>query len=187
MSAWWQFKALIRKNMQTLKRSIFMTLMEIFYPIILMIICYLIKLAFDSTKVTWEEEDGLDNYLISKGNFGFDYEIYPYLSVFSNLYKERRIGEFPDVHFNDYFSLLCHLNSHLCPAEASKPTIEAKIKNIFTKLSPGYGVWKYIDPLEETHDIGVSTIAGLPLKPITMICYNRFVIAFVGFREDEEL
>ena len=87
MSAWWQFKALIRKNMQTLKRSIFMTLMEIFYPIILMIICYLIKLAFDSTKVTWEEEGGLDNYLISKGNFGFDYEIYPFLTLFNQLFK----------------------------------------------------------------------------------------------------
>ena len=92
MSAWWQFKALIRKNMQTLKRSIFMTLMEIFYPIILMIICYLIKLAFDSTKVTWEEEGGLDNYLISKGNFGFDYQVYPYLTVFSQLLENS-----PDV------------------------------------------------------------------------------------------
>jgi len=48
-------------------------------------------------------------------------------------------------------------------------------------------VWKYIDPLEETHDIDVSTIAGLPVKPITMICYNRFVIAFVGFKETDEL
>ena len=186
MSAWWQFKALIRKNMQTLKRSIFMTLMEIFYPILLMIICYLIKLAFDSTKVTWEEEGGLDNYLISKGNFGFDYEIYPYLSVFSNLYKERRIGQFPSsVDFNQYFTLLCRISPHLCPADQT--TIKTKIEHIFNTLSPGYGVWKYIDPLEETHDISVSTIAGLPLKPITMICYNRFVIAFVGFTEDSDL
>ena len=87
--------------------------------------------------------------------------------------------------FDKYFNLLCEISPHLCPVDQT--TIKTKIEHIFNTLSPGYGVWKYIDPLEETHDIGVSTIAGLPLKPITMICYNRFVIAFVGFREDEEL
>ena len=168
--------------MQTLKRSIFMTLMEIFYPIILMIICYLIKLAFDSTKVTWEEEGGLDNYLISKGNFGFDYEIYPYLTIFNELKKRGLISGTSDA---QYFPLLCQNYPFLCPADQT--TIQTKIEHIFNTLSPDYGVWKYIDPLEETHDIGVSTIAGLPLKPITMICYNRFVIAFVGFTEDSDL
>ena len=187
MSAWWQFKALIRKNMQTLKRSIFMTLMEIFYPIILMLICYLIKLAFDSTKVTWEEEGGLDEYLISKGNFGFDYHIYPYLTIFNQLFKDGKVGDISNLDFAKYFTLLCQINSQLCPNEENKATIQTKIYNILTKLSPNDGVWKYIDPLEETHDINVSTIAGLPVKPITMICYNRFVIAFVGFKETDEI
>ena len=27
---------------------------------------------------------------------------------------------------------------------------------------------------------------GLPLKPITMICYDRFKIAFVGFKQTDE-
>ena len=105
MSAWWQFKALIRKNMQTLKRSIFMTLMEIFYPIILMLICYLIKLAFDSTKVTWEEEGGLDEYLISKGNFGFDYNVYTHLTIFTQLLKNGAVGQYPNFNFNNLFQL----------------------------------------------------------------------------------
>ena len=182
MSAWWQFKALIRKNMQTLKRSIFMTLMEIFYPIILMIICYLIKLAFDSTKVTWEEEGGLDNYLISKGNFGFDYEIYPYLTMFNELKNRGVISGTSENDFNKLFAYFPDLTD-----VDKKTDIKNKIIRILTTLSPESGVWKYIDPLEETHDIPVSTIAGLPVKPITMICYNRFVIAFVGFSEDEVL
>ena len=92
MSAWWQFKALMRKNILTLKRSIFMTLMEIFYPIILMLICYLIKLAFDSTKVTWEDEEGLEQYLINKGNFGVDYNIYSHLMILFNLQKNNVIS-----------------------------------------------------------------------------------------------
>ena len=188
MSAWWQFKALIRKNMQTMKRSIFMTLMEIFYPIILMIICYLIKLAFNSTTIKWEEEDGLDNYLISKGNFGFDYNVYAHLTVFTQLYKKGLVGTPPNFDFDFFFSYLCQASSPLClEDEASKQLIKSRITNILMTLSPSEGVWKYLDPLEETHDIGVSTIVGLPVKPITMICYNRFVIAFVGFKEDSEL
>ena len=188
MSAWWQFKALIRKNMQTMKRSIFMTLMEIFYPIILMIICYLIKLAFNSTTIKWEEEDGLDNYLISKGNFGFDYNVYAHLTVFTQLYKKGLVGTPPNFDFDFFFNYLCQANSPLCiEDEASKQLIKSRITTILSTLSPSEGVWKYLDPLEETHDIGVSTIVGLPVKPITMICYNRFVIAFVGFKEDSEL
>ena len=67
MSAWWQFRALIRKNLLTLKRSIFMTLMMIFYPIILMLVGYLVEKAFSSKKYTWEGEGDLDKYLIDKG------------------------------------------------------------------------------------------------------------------------
>ena len=67
-----------------------MTLIEIFYPIGLMLVCYLIKLAFDSTKVTWEDEEGLEQYLVNKGNFGFDYGIYEHLAdiLFSEGNKE---------------------------------------------------------------------------------------------------
>ena len=105
MSAWWQFRALIRKNMLTLKRSVFMTLMEIFYPIILMILCYLIKLAFNSTKTTWEDEGSLKEYLIDKVNFGFDYTIYPYLMAYNTFVKNGNIQSVSDsVSFEASFS-----------------------------------------------------------------------------------
>ena len=68
-----------------------MTLMEIFYPIILMILCYLIKLAFNSTKTTWEDEGSLKEYLIDKGNFGFDYTIYPYLMAYNTFVKNASL------------------------------------------------------------------------------------------------
>ena len=102
MSAWWQFKALMRKNILTLKRSIFMTLMEIFYPIGLMLVCYLIKLAFDSTKVTWEDEEGLEQYLVNKGNFGFDYSVYTHLTLFTKLRKDGVIPTTTDI-FDDKY------------------------------------------------------------------------------------
>ena len=166
MSAWWQFKALMRKNILTLKRSIFMTLMEIFYPIILMLICYLIKLAFDSTKVTWEDEEGLEQYLINKGNFGFDYSIYSYLIDFNQKLKDQPSGTTASSYLPNF------INDNVPPADQASVT--SKLTNILQNLSPGSGVWKYIDPLEEIHNIDVSTIAGLPAKPLTMICINRF-------------
>ena len=178
MSAWWQFKALIRKNILTLKRSILMTLMEIFYPIILMLVCYLIKLAFNSTKVTWEDEGSLEEYLIDKGNFGFDFNVYPHLIMFNQLLKNGGLGNNPLQYFNNYFNII---------GKPPDPDLIGRIQNILTNLEPSEGVWKYIDPLEETHDISVSTIVGLPVKPITMICYNRFIIAFVGFEENDPI
>ena len=181
MSSWWQFKALIRKNMLTLKRSILMTLMEIFYPILLMIVCYLIKLAFNSTKITWADEGSLEEYLIDKGNFGFDYNVYAHLTMFNQLFKSGALGEEPLGAFENYFKMMNIEDSSI------KNMIRTRILNIQMNLSPDTGVWKYIDPLEETHDIDVSTIAGLPVKPITMICYNRFTIAFVGFNENDPL
>ena len=83
MSAWWQFRALIKKNALTLKRSIFMTLMEIFYPIILMFVGYLVKNSFSTKRYDWVEEGAMDNYLIDKGNFGLDYNIYPHMAGYN--------------------------------------------------------------------------------------------------------
>ena len=143
MSAWWQFRALIRKNLLTLKRSIFMTLLEIFYPIILMLVGYLVKHnAFSSQKFTWEGEGTMPEYLIDKGNLGLDYSIY----------------------------------TNLPSSASSAPS-----------GTVGSGIWKYIDPLGKEHPTTLTTFHGLPLKPLTTICYNRFTIAFVGFKETDEL
>ena len=83
-----------------------MTLMEIFYPIVLMVLCYIIKLAFDSTKITWEEEGNLDEYLISKGNFGFDYKVYAHLTMFNQLMKSGRLGQDQLQFFSNYFQIM---------------------------------------------------------------------------------
>ena len=190
MSAWWQFRALIRKNMLTLKRSVFMTLMEIFYPIILMILCYLIKLAFNSTKTTWEDEGSLKEYLIDKGNFGFDYTIYPYLMAYNTFVKNENIQPVSaSVSFETSFSDFVNKFNYAYPdKEITEPAlsfIKAKFQFIFQYLTPGSDTWKYIDALENVHPIEVSTISGLPNKPLTMICYNRFTIALIGFDGDD--
>ena len=67
-----------------------------------MFICYLIKLAFNSTKVTWEDEGSLDEYLIDKGNCGFDYNVYGNLMKFNTLLKDGALGDDPDKYFERY-------------------------------------------------------------------------------------
>ena len=187
MSAWWQFRALIKKNMLTLKRSIFMTLMEIFYPIILMIICYLIKLAFNSTKTTWEDEHGMEEYLIDKGNFGFNYDIYQYIMAYNNMVKEGIIAPpSEEVTFlQSVTNFVNAFNNNHTDKQISVADVSSIFQYVFSNL--GSGTWKYIDVLENVNPINVSTIAGLPSKPLTMICYNRFAIALVGFNENDEL
>ena len=154
MSAWWQFRSLIRKNVLTLKRTIFLTFMEFFFPAILMLICYLVKLVFNSIETKWKDEKGLDEYLIDKGNFGLDYSIYDSLMT----------------------KIILQSSSF-----STKETHEMH------ELGFGNSIWKYEDKLKQTHDIPVPTLAGLPLKYLTMHCYERDTIAFIGFDVDSEL
>ena len=175
MSAWWQFKALIRKNVLTLKRSIFTTLLEIFYPILLMLVGYLVEKAFGSKKYTFKGEGTIDEYLIDKGNFGVDYTIYPHLAGIKRFQTEQLKAE-------QYFETL--LNEKKI-SEEEVQSLSQKIINLNSSLNIDGGIWNYIDPLEEVHEIPVSTISGLPNKPLTMICYNRFHIAFIGFKPDD--
>ena len=175
MSAWFQFKALIRKNALTLKRSVFTTLLEIFYPIILMLVGYLVEKAFSSKKYSFQNEGTIDEYLIDKGNFGLEYNIYPHLAGIKQFQNEGKS-------LNDYFSYI-KLKDNISDEELNK--LMMKIYFINTNLNIDLGTWKYVDPLEEVHEIPLSTMSGLPNKPLTMICYNRFHIAFIGFKPDD--
>ena len=109
-----------------------MTLMEIFYPIILMLVGYLVEVAFSSKKYTWEGEGDLDKYLIDKGNFGLDYSIYPHLSAISQLPEEEPAA------------ILNYISTHITPSYLSDKLIDLNI---------GKGTWNYIDPLEEVHNL----------------------------------
>ena len=154
MSAWWQFRSLVRKNVLTLKRTIFLTIMEFFFPAMLMLICYLVKLVFNSIETKWKDEKGLDEYLIDKGNFGLDYSIYD--SLMTKIILQSSSFSTEETH-----------EMH--------------------ELGFGNSIWKYEDKLKQTHDIPVPTLAGLPLKYLTMHCYERDTIAFIGFDVDSEL
>ena len=101
----WKLKALIKKNILEMKRNIFSTFCEIFFPIILMSLVLLLKSAFKVEKKTFELEEG-NNYNFMKKhsivNINFSskkYDInepwngmsfYPILKICSNKNENRK-------------------------------------------------------------------------------------------------
>ena len=66
-STLWKLKALLKKNLLILKRNICSTIFEIFFPIILILLCLALKQAFKpKTYLYTDEEKGDDEYLKSK-------------------------------------------------------------------------------------------------------------------------
>ena len=68
-SSIWKLNALIKKNLLEMKRNIFSTLCEILFPIILMLLLYWLKTAFDITNYVFEEVEGSIEQFITKRSF----------------------------------------------------------------------------------------------------------------------
>ena len=64
MSAWWQFKALVTKNVLILRRNVISTLAEILFPMILMVIIVGVRKGFKVETFTFKNVEGdIDNYI----------------------------------------------------------------------------------------------------------------------------
>ena len=73
-SSIWKLNALIKKNLLEMKRNIFSTLCEIFFPIILMLLLYWLKTAFDINTYEFDKVEGsLDNFIKSKSTSNLDF------------------------------------------------------------------------------------------------------------------
>ena len=73
----WKLKALIKKNFLEMKRNLFSTFCEVFFPIILMLLILLLKSAFKVEKKIFNKEEGnnynfMKNHSIVNINFSSD-------------------------------------------------------------------------------------------------------------------
>ena len=66
MSSFYKLKALVKKNFLEMRRNIFSTIFEIFLPIILISLFWLLKTAYDIDNIKFEKEEN---------NIGFKYFI----------------------------------------------------------------------------------------------------------------
>ena len=81
-SSVWKLNALIKKNLLEMKRNIFSTLCEFFFPIILMLLLYWLKTAFDIANYEFDTVEGtLDKFISSKSTANLDMESLPKDSV----------------------------------------------------------------------------------------------------------
>ena len=63
----WKLRALLKKNLILMKRNIFSTIFEIFFPIILMVVIIGLRKAFPVDIFTFDEEEKtLENYIFNK-------------------------------------------------------------------------------------------------------------------------
>ena len=114
-SSAWKLRALLKKNLLEMKRSIVSTLCEIFFPIILMALLYLLKTAFTIKDVDFESQEGsVQKFIKTRSVYNLDtipyihwtindadpkYEtpesygmsILPFLSICNNNKKIRKI------------------------------------------------------------------------------------------------
>ena len=99
-SSIWKLKALLRKNFYELKRNIFSTLIEIFFPIIVILLFYSLKVVYDIENIEFDLQEGsLKNFTKMRSVFNSD--IYPKLnsSPYAKYIKEN-INNIDDIDIN---------------------------------------------------------------------------------------
>ena len=79
-SSIWKLKALLKKNFFEMKRNIFSTLIEIFFPIIAVLLFYSLKTIFDVENNEFEKKEGsIQNYIRMRSVYNSD--IFPPLNI----------------------------------------------------------------------------------------------------------
>ena len=62
-SSYWKIKALLKKHFFEMKRNILSTLIEIFFPIIVILLFYILKIIYDIEYKYFDIEEGtVQNY-----------------------------------------------------------------------------------------------------------------------------
>ena len=93
-SSFWKLKALLKKNFYEMKRNVFSTLVEILFPIIVILLFYILKTIFDVDNHEFDIEEGsLKNF--TKKRSVFNSNIIPQLNMTSNV--TNNIDNIPSI------------------------------------------------------------------------------------------
>ena len=96
-ASFWKLKALLKKNFYEMKRNIISTLIEIFFPIIVILLLYTLKIIHGTENYIFEKEEGsLENYI--KNNSVYNPDIFPELNFSNMTYEQIPVSE--DTYMN---------------------------------------------------------------------------------------
>ncbi len=164
-----------------MKRSLGQTLIEIFLPIFLLLVAYLIRLSFKREKMSFSDEGSMEHFISDKSVMSFPFDklnetmtkFIGAVLLFNN-YTTMDFQDFTDTQIQEF-------NAFLSLLEQRSPDFE----NI-TDMKMAR--WAFIDKAGGAHEGIIPLYKGFAIKPLfSTICYNRFHIAYVGdlFEEEE--
>lgn len=172
-SAWYQFRALFRKNLLGMKRNIVMSIIEITFPIVLLMIGHFVREAFTREHHHYKEEGGIDKFVVAKSLISFPPDI-----EYAHLEELKEIAKM--LNFTDDFTQLQALT------DQNISDFNMAMKYQFHS-DIGLGAWTYEDKAGGKNRFVIPTYKGFSIKPlISIICHDRFKIAYVGTAFDDE-
>ena len=96
-ASFWKLKALLKKNFYEMKRNIISTLIEIFFPIIVILLLYTLKIIHGTENYIFEkDESSLENFI--KNNSVYNPDIFPELNFSNMTYEQIPVSE--DTYMN---------------------------------------------------------------------------------------
>ena len=138
----WKLNALIKKNLLEMKRNFMSTLCEIFFPILIIFLFYLIRIAFDvETHDFVDEEKTVKDFMFKRSTSNLDYN-----------YHLKRGDNYSEYKWNG-LSLRSPL--HICTSENEKGTPRPRIaavnmpKRIINHIIEDYQVFNDSEPFNE--------------------------------------
>ncbi len=148
-----------------MRRNVPLTLIEIFFPIGLMAVAFGVRQAFPRTTIRYSKEGGNKQFMINKSTMSLPIDTM-YEALFNwTLLVGYILGNETDIQ---------KLN------ETEIENVNEQMRNL-SGTNLGIGRWTYMDKAGGEHPFNIPTYKGFSLKPIiSTICYDRFIIAYVG-------
>lgn len=186
-----QFKSLVHKNILTMKRNYLMTITEIFFPIILMIIGFGVRKSFSIEEHHYSEEKSIENFILDKSVMALSFTKYvekmtKFNEALYNITYQQIISQYPQLlnnisELNRTIQAKLKNSIYLSEQEISQLNIALKNLTASEDSSMGIGHWIYVDKANGKHSANIPLYNGFSMKPlISTICYDRFIIAYIG-------
>ena len=164
----WKLKALIKKNLIEMKRNIFSTIIEIIFPIVIILFLYILRVIFDISSNEFNIQEGsLQNFTKMRSIFNSDK--YPPLNITTNdLNIPDNIPNIPPI-TPEIYGMSIHPALNICSIYNENHIIRKMIATI--------GVPNEIKEAMINESIYFSAFTGLILN------HN----SFMDFKNEEEM
>ena len=164
----WKLKALIKKNLIEMKRNIFSTIIEIIFPIVIILLLYIVRIIFDISSNEFNIQEGsLQNFTKMRSVFNSDK--YPLLNISTNeINIPNSIPNIPKM-TPEIYGMSIHPALNICSIYNENHLIRKMIATI--------GVPNEIKEVMINESIYFSSFTGLILN------HN----SFMDFKNEEEM